>query len=118
MVKAHFVPRKDGPASARKKNKPGWYKNGVPTGMGIKKPLETDSSDSDSSDSEDEDVKPMFTNLMRRVQKKIAAKQAKHTVELERTRLLLLSSTKIRGVKKDLCKLENRVRVRVRSAQN
>ena len=95
MVKAHFVPRKDGPASARKKNKPGWYKNGVPSGM-------------------------VFTNLMRRVQKKIAAKQAKHTVELERTRLLLLSSTKIRGVKKDLCKLENRVRVRVRvrSAQN
>jgi hypothetical protein len=41
MVKAHFVPRKDGPASARKKNKPGWYKNknGVP-GMGIKKPSE------------------------------------------------------------------------------
>ena len=82
MVKAHFVPRKDGPASARKKKKPGWYKNEVP-GMGIKgikKPseailakdpigraawatLESDSSDSDSSDSEEE-VKPMFTNLM------------------------------------------------------
>ena len=77
MVKAHFVPRKDGPASARKK-KPGWYKNGVPTGMGIKKPSEAilakdpiarrawAALESDSSDSEDEDVKPMITNLMAR----------------------------------------------------